>query len=110
MKYKVSYTASAKRDIRGIYEYISNDLFEPGTYITRAEIVLASFLCWRRVWLAVTIKITLSTKLGELRMTQAELSRKTGIRPSTISEWYRSLFRVRTEQCGIVCLYSEIRT
>ncbi|MBP3854867.1 MAG: helix-turn-helix transcriptional regulator, partial [Ruminiclostridium sp.] len=34
------------------------------------------------------VKITLSTKLGELRMTQAELSRKTGIRPSTISEWY----------------------
>ena len=31
MKYKVSYTASAKRDIRGIYEYISNDLLEPGT-------------------------------------------------------------------------------
>lgn len=30
MKYKVSYTASAKRDIRGIYEYISNNLLESG--------------------------------------------------------------------------------
>ena len=30
------------------------------------------------------IRILLSTKLGELRMTQAELSRITGIRPNTI--------------------------
>ena len=31
MKYKVSYTESAKRDIREIYEYIANHLLEPNT-------------------------------------------------------------------------------
>ena len=31
MKYKVNYTASAKRDIRGIYEYIAYQLIEPDT-------------------------------------------------------------------------------
>ncbi len=34
------------------------------------------------------IKILLSRKLGELRWTQAELSRVTGIRPTTINELY----------------------
>ncbi len=37
------------------------------------------------------IKILLSRKLGELRWTQADLARKTGIRPSTISEMYHEL-------------------
>ncbi len=31
MKYKVNYTASAKRDIRGIYEYVAYQLIEPDT-------------------------------------------------------------------------------
>ena len=34
------------------------------------------------------IKILLSRKLGELRWTQADLARKTGIRPTTINEMY----------------------
>ncbi len=37
------------------------------------------------------IKILLSKKLGELRWTQADLARKTGIRPSTIGDWYNEL-------------------
>lgn len=50
------------------------------------------------------IKITLSTKLGELRMTQAELSRKTGIRPSTISEWYNGFAeRINLEHLDRIC-------
>ena len=31
MKYKVNYTESAKRDLRGIYEYIAYHFLEPGT-------------------------------------------------------------------------------
>ncbi len=34
------------------------------------------------------IKILLSEKLGEVRITQAELSRRTGISPNTISKLY----------------------
>lgn len=34
------------------------------------------------------VRIKLSTLLGERRMTQAELARKTGIRPATINEMY----------------------
>ena len=34
------------------------------------------------------IRILLSTRLGELKWTQADLARKTGIRPNTISELY----------------------
>ena len=37
------------------------------------------------------IRIMLSRKLGELRWTQADLARKTGIRPSTINELYHEL-------------------
>lgn len=37
------------------------------------------------------IKILLSRKLGELRWTQADLARKTGIRPTTINEMYHEL-------------------
>ena len=37
------------------------------------------------------IKIVLSRKLGELRRTQADLARATGIRPTTISELYNEL-------------------
>ena len=34
------------------------------------------------------IRILLSRKLGELRWTQADLGRKTGIRPNTINDLY----------------------
>ena len=37
------------------------------------------------------IRILLSTKLGELRWTQADLARATGIRPNTINELYHEL-------------------
>ena len=37
------------------------------------------------------IRILLSRKLGELRWTQADLARATGIRPSTINELYHEL-------------------
>ena len=45
------------------------------------------------------IRILLSTRLGERRWTQADLARKTGIRPNTISELYHELVdRVNLEQ------------
>lgn len=50
------------------------------------------------------IKILLSRKLGELRMTQAELSRRTGIRPNTIGELYHELTeRVNLEHLDRIC-------
>ena len=39
----------------------------------------------------MAIRILLSTRLGERRWTQADLARKTGIRPSTINEMYHEL-------------------
>ncbi len=50
------------------------------------------------------IRILLSTKLGELRWTQAELARVTGIRPNTISELYHELVdRVNLEHLDLIC-------
>lgn len=50
------------------------------------------------------IKILLSRKLGELRWTQADLARKTGIRPTTINEMYHELCeRVNLEQLDLIC-------
>lgn len=50
------------------------------------------------------IRILLSRKLGELRWTQAELARKTGIRPSTINEMYHELSeRVTLEHLDLIC-------
>lgn len=50
------------------------------------------------------IRILLSTKLGELRWTQAELARVTGIRPNTINELYHELVeRVSLEQLDLIC-------
>ncbi|MBE6012071.1 MAG: helix-turn-helix transcriptional regulator [Lachnospiraceae bacterium] len=50
------------------------------------------------------IKIHLSAILGELRMTQAELSKKTGIRPATINEMYHELIeRVNLEYLSKIC-------
>lgn len=50
------------------------------------------------------IKIILSTKLGELRLTQADLSRATGIRPSTINDLYHSIAeRVNLEHLDLIC-------
>lgn len=50
------------------------------------------------------IKILLSRKLGELRWTQADLSRATGIRPATINEYYHDIAeRVNLEHLDLIC-------
>ncbi|AKN32365.1 XRE family transcriptional regulator [Clostridium carboxidivorans P7] len=50
------------------------------------------------------IKIHLSRLLGEKRWTQADLARKTGIRPNTISEIYNELIeRVNLDHLDIIC-------
>lgn len=50
------------------------------------------------------IKILLSKKLGEMRLTQADLARATGIRPNTINELYHELAdRVNLEHLDLIC-------
>ena len=50
------------------------------------------------------IRILLSTKLGELRWTQADLARATGIRPSTINEYYHELTdRINLRHFELIC-------
>ena len=50
------------------------------------------------------IRILLSRKLGELRVTQADLARRTGIRPTTINEMYHELCeRVNLEHLDLIC-------
>ena len=50
------------------------------------------------------IKIHLSRILGEKRMTQAELARKTGIRPNAINEMYHEITeRVNLEYLDAIC-------
>lgn len=50
------------------------------------------------------IRILLSTKLGELRWTQADLARATGIRPNTINDLYHELCdRVNLEHLDLIC-------
>ncbi len=50
------------------------------------------------------IRIKLSARMGELRCTQATLSRKTGIRPATICELYNEMTsRVNLEQLDKIC-------
>lgn len=50
------------------------------------------------------IKILLSKKLGELRWTQADLARVTGIRPNTIGELYHGFAeRVNLRHLSLIC-------
>lgn len=50
------------------------------------------------------IRILLSVKLGEVRWTQADLARATGIRPNTINELYHELVdRVNLEHLDLIC-------
>ena len=50
------------------------------------------------------IRIYLSRKLGELRWTQADLARATGIRPSTINEYYHEIAeRITLEHLDLIC-------
>ena len=52
----------------------------------------------------MSIRILLSTKLGELRWTQADLARATGIRPSTINDLYHEMAeRVNLEHLDLIC-------
>lgn len=50
------------------------------------------------------IRIHLSRILGEKRWTQADLARKTGIRPNTISEIYNELIeRINIDHLDLIC-------
>ena len=50
------------------------------------------------------VRILLSTRLGERRLTQADLARMTGIRPNTISELYHEVAtRVSLEHLDLIC-------
>lgn len=50
------------------------------------------------------VKIHLSKLLGERRITQSDLSRMTGIRPSTINEWYHEIVaRLNVEHIDKIC-------
>ncbi|MCL2083785.1 MAG: helix-turn-helix transcriptional regulator [Oscillospiraceae bacterium] len=52
----------------------------------------------------MAIRILLSTRLGERRWTQADLSRATGIRPSTIGELYNELVeRINLDHIDLIC-------
>lgn len=54
------------------------------------------------------IRILLSRKLGELRWTQADLARATGIRPATINELYHELAeRISLEHLDLICAALE---
>ena len=56
------------------------------------------------------IRILLSSRLGDLRLTQADLARMTGIRPTTISELYHEMAeRVSLEQLDLICEALECR-
>lgn len=50
------------------------------------------------------IRILLSAKLGELRWTQADLARATGIRPNTINDMYHEFAeRINLEHLDLIC-------
>lgn len=50
------------------------------------------------------VKILLSRKLGELRWSQADLARATGIRPTTISDLYNCMSeRINLEHLDLIC-------
>lgn len=52
------------------------------------------------------IKIKLSAILGERRISQADLARKTGIRPSTICDIYNEMCdRINLEHLDRICEY-----
>ena len=50
------------------------------------------------------IRIKLSRVLGDMRWTQADLARATGIRPSTINEYYHEIAeRISLEHLDLIC-------
>ena len=56
------------------------------------------------------IRILLSTRLGERRMPQAELARRTGIRPAAINDMYNELTeRVNLVYLDLICKELDIK-
>ncbi|MDR1668920.1 MAG: helix-turn-helix transcriptional regulator [Oscillospiraceae bacterium] len=52
----------------------------------------------------MAIQVLLSSRLGEKRWTQADLSRATGIRPSTIGDLFNELTeRVSLDHLDLIC-------
>ena len=50
------------------------------------------------------VRILLSKKLGELRWTQSDLAKATGIRPNTINEYYHEVSeRINLEHLDLIC-------
>lgn len=50
------------------------------------------------------IRILLSTRLGERKWTQADLARMTGIRPSTMNEYYHEIAeRINLDHLDLMC-------
>lgn len=50
------------------------------------------------------IRVLLSTRLGEIRWTQADLARATGIRPNTINDLYHEMAdRVSLVHVDLIC-------
>ena len=50
------------------------------------------------------VRLRLSTRLGERRLTQAELACRTGIRPATINDYYHELAeRVSLDYLARIC-------
>jgi putative transcriptional regulator len=50
------------------------------------------------------VRIYLSKLLGERRWTQKDLAKATGIRPSTINEWYHEIVqRINVEHLEKIC-------
>lgn len=50
------------------------------------------------------VRILLSAKLGELRWTQSDLAKATGIRPNTINEYYHELAeRINLDHLDRIC-------
>lgn len=73
-----------------------------------------SHRCWKwgadglqlrhKLLLLVMIRILLSKKLGELKWTQADLARATGIRPTTISDYYNEIAeRMNLNHLDLIC-------
>lgn len=58
----------------------------------------------KKVMARLSVKIHLSKILGEKRMTQAELAKKTGIRAGTINDWYHEIIpRLNVEHLDRIC-------
>jgi putative transcriptional regulator len=59
---------------------------------------------YNKMGVFVMVKIHLSRLLGERRLTQSDLARATGIRPSTINEWYHEIVpRLNVDHIDKIC-------